>query len=151
MSAITINTPRKHRDGHGGYIKPFLVKEAEYIPAGAFVGLDADGYLVNWTVVTANTLVFQGVALQEVTGDVSEGVTCAVNCTGIELRGVAVAGASTIAHLTPGAVYLLNNNDLTITPPAGGGVVARITKFYDSTHFDVRFYTPEEYAAQEDI
>lgn len=151
MSAITQNTKRKHRNGNGGYIKSYLVKEAEVIPAGAFVGLDAAGYLVNWTAITADTNVFLGVALQGVTGDVSEDVRCSVNCTGVEIRLVAVTGASTIADLTPGKVYLANNNDFTISAPAGGGVVGRIVRFYDSTHFDVKLYTPEEYAAQKDI
>jgi hypothetical protein len=149
MSAITINTPRKHRDGHGGAIKPYVVKNLEVIPAGAFVGLDANGYLVNWTVVTAGSLRFVGMAMSKVTGDGT--LTMPVNDTGIELRGVPVAGASTISDLTPGKVYLLNNNDLSISAPAAGGVMGRITKFYDSTHFDVKIYTSGEYAAEAGI
>jgi hypothetical protein len=149
MALITINTPRKHRDGHGGAIKPYVVATGVTIPAGAFVGLTAAGFLTNWSVVTAGSLRFVGMAMSRVVGDAV--LTMPVNDTGIELRGVAVAGASTIADLTPGKLYLLNNNDLSISAPAAGGVMGRITKFYDATHFDVKLYTSAEYAAQADI
>jgi hypothetical protein len=149
MAATTLNQTRKHRDGHGGAIKPYVVKSGETIPAGVFVGLDADGYLVNWTVVTAGSLRFAGLSMSRVVGD---GVlTMPVNDTGVELRGIPVTDASTIADLTPGAVYLLDNNTVGISAPAAGGKAGRITKFYDSTHFDVKFYTSIEYAAEAGI
>lgn len=151
MSAITFNTPRKHRNGNGGAIKPFVVKSGSTIPAGAFVSLytaTSTGYLDNHQVVTGNAMRFQGMAMEKVVGDGA--LTCAVNCTGIELRQVAVAGASTIADVGK-PVYLLNNNDLSTSAPAAGGKVGRIVKFYDATHFDVKFYTPEEYAAEAGI
>lgn len=149
MAAITVNTPRKHRNGHAGAIKPYVVKNLEVIPAGAFVGLDADGYLCNWIVNTGASFRYVGMAMEKVTGDGT--LTCSVNGTGIELRRVAVTGASTIADLTPGAVYLANNNDLTIAAPAAGAIMGRIVKFYSATEFDVKTVTPEEYAANAQI
>ncbi len=144
MAALTKNTNRDTRPGVGT-VKPYVVASGSTIYQGSFVGLNASGYLVPWTVSTGAALFFVGIANEKVVGD--NALTCRCDASGVELRAVAVTGASTIGDVRK-PVYLTDDGTgITISAPAAGGKVGHITKFISSTQFDVRLYTREEYLA----
>lgn len=148
MTALSDNYKRDTRPGVGP-IKPYVVKSGSTVWMGSFVGVDANGYLVPWTVVTGTVLLFVGISTEKIVGDGT--LIARVNCSGLELRSVAVTGASTIANVGD-KVYLTDDGTgLSNSAPAAGGVVGHITKFISSTAFDVRLYTAAEYAAADGV
>lgn len=154
MAALTANTPRRHRSAGNQTQKSFVVANGQEIFFGAFVGVYStgadEGYVGPWSVVTGNSMQFLGMATKYALGDttLAEPTRVTVNCGGIELIGVAVTGASAITNVMNDKVYLANDNDFTISAPAAGGVVGKITKVYSSSLFDVRILSQEAYAAE---
>jgi hypothetical protein len=149
MAALAKNTPRAHRSSGVDVQKSYVVANGDVIYMGAFVGIyktgAKTGYLGPWSVVTGNSMQFLGMACKSVTGDGTK--LCPVNCGGIELINVSVIGASAITQVQNSPVYLANDNDLTLSAPAAGGVVGHIVKWYNTTYCDVRMYSAEAYEA----
>lgn len=149
MAALAKNTPRRHFGSAAEVQKSYVVANGDVIYFGAFVGIYSSGakkgYLGPWSVVTGASMTFLGIANKNVTGDGSK--LCPVNCGGIGLLNVSVAGVADITDVGNGKVYLLNDNDLSKSAPAAGGVVGHIVKYYNGSLCDVRFYTAAEYEA----
>jgi hypothetical protein len=149
MSALAKNTPRRHHAAVVESQKSYVVADGDEIFFGAMVGVyktgAKTGYLGPYTVVTGNAMQWLGFAQKYVLGD---GVKlCPVNCGGIELLDVDVTGVSSIVNVQNAKVYALNDNDLSTSAPAAGGVVGHVSKYYNGTKCDVRFYSAEAYEA----
>lgn len=149
MAALAKNTPRRHNSSAQEVQKSYVVANAVQIYMGSFVGVYSTGantgYIGPWSVVTGNSMTFLGMATKNVLGDGS--LLCPVNCGGIQLLNVSVAGASSIVIVGVTKVYLLNDNDFSTSAPAAGGVVGHISKWYNTSYCDVRLYSAEAYAA----
>lgn len=152
MSALAADTKREFADGYGVPSKQFVVVNGDTVYMGSLVGIVSAGtkagYVEPWAPVSGRRDWFLGIAKSKVVGD---GTLEVEVCTsGVELRKIAVTGASTQAHVGQ-EVYASTDNDLTLTPVPNSDAIGWITRFFDSTHFDVRLYTPEEYRAQRGI
>ena len=90
---------------------------------------------------------YLGIAQSKVVGD---GTLTVQVLTSPGLEQVAVTGLSSIADVGK-KVYLANDNDLTNSAPASGGIVGWVKAYRTSTKFDVEFYSPAEYRVQAPI
>lgn len=151
MTALSANLNRDSRQGYGNQSKAFVVKNGATVYEGSLVGIIMQGgdkgCVIPWTVVSGRTDMFLGVAESKVVGDGTLEVF--VCLAGIELRNVAVTGASTRATGVGEEVYATDDGTgLTLTwPGTNQGPIAWITRFFSSTQFDVRLVVPEVYRA----
>lgn len=150
MTALSVNTNRDYRPGYGVPSKSFIVKNGATVYSGSLVGIISQGgdkgTLIPWTVVSGRTDYFLGIAKSKVVGDGSTSVE--VELSGVELRNVAVTGASTQASVGEEVYAIDDGTGLTLTwPGTNQGPVGWITAFYSSTQFDVRLLQPEVYRA----
>jgi|SRR6185436_16784604 len=151
MTALSANLNRASRGGYGNQSTSFVVKNGATVYQGSLVGIIMQGgdkgRVIPWTVVSGRTDMFLGIAQSKVVGDGSLEVV--VITAGVELIGVAVTGASSIATGVGEEVYATDDGTgLTLTwPGTNQGPVGWITRFYSSTQFDVRLVVPEVYRA----
>lgn len=122
----------------------YVVANGVTVYAGSLVGTDLNGVLNKWDNVA--TTRFAGICQQTVVGNTgaTPPVEARVNDTGVILKGVTVAGASSIATVNS-PVYCQTDNvaDLTVTA-ATSKAIGFIVRYISGSINDVQLYTSAE-------
>lgn len=140
-----------------GDTRTYVIENAESCYVNGFVGLNSAGYLDPWADTAG--LRFLGLFQGYVPGVDSDGTVTTVASTsespatrgrvdvsGRYLRGVDVAGVSTIASLNA-PVYCTTDNyaDLSLTATTNVGPIGWLCDFRSASDMDVALFTPWEY------
>ncbi len=158
--ALTANrTNLVTQPGNGAAPESYIVANAEQIYAGALVGVNSAGYLVNWADTAG--FVFKGLAIggtPSVNGAGSNessvlGNTSAtrppemtVDVSGVTLKKQAVANETLMTAV--GEEFAATDEDtLTNVAPTNVKEIGTIRRFHSATEFDCKLYTPGEYMA----
>jgi hypothetical protein len=111
---------------------------------GALLGLSpSTGKAVLWS--DTSGILFMGIAMRRAVGDANL-TEVSIDTAGLELRDVAVTGASAITDQGD-KIYATDDNTFTKTPTANVGPIGYIKRWRTATKCDVQLYTPEEYQA----
>lgn len=148
MAALSANLNRLNMTRPQSETFSYVVKSGVTVYQGSLVGIEAStGYVIPWAATTGTTNYFLGVAQAKVVGD---GTLTVQVITSVILQNVAVTGLSTIADVGK-KVYGANDQDLTNSAPAAGGIIGWVKAFRTATQFDVEIYSPAEYRVQAPI
>ena len=126
----------------------FVVKNNETIYAGALVGIDSSGYLVNWDNTWGNR--FVGIALETKTGDTSSSpaVEIKVDTSGVILKNISNANISASQSNVGDFIFSTGydiESDGTLSATSNVGPVGKIVAYNsDNNTIDVMLLTPAE-------
>ena len=139
----------------------YRVANGVTIYVGALVGVNPDGFLVNWSELdgirfkgvmqlTTDQRRFDDTKLNSVVGDTSVAAPpeAPVNESGMVLERVVVGGTLAQADVG-GPLFATDENTLTKTAAMGVNSIGTIIRVHSATTADVQPHTPHEYEAMQ--